>query len=147
MAERKIGADTYRVQKAGALAQQRLLLRLGRILGPAITVFADSMASEDRERSAMSAIGGLLADANPEEAEQLLIDLCEMAQVNANGMPAGQYDQVIFGHHMDGLPLLTCWEVAGYVLEVNFRDFFDAAVNTGLGKAVKTAAVASRPPK
>lgn len=146
MAEKKIGQDTYRVQKVGAREQQRMLLRLGRLLGPAITAFTDAIASEgDRERGALSAVGGMLTNANPDEAEQLLVDICQMAQVNTAGMPAGQYEPIIFDHHMDGLPLQTCWEVAGFVLEVNFRDFFDAAVSTPVGKAVRTAAVSARP--
>jgi hypothetical protein len=145
VAEKKIGQDTYRVHKAGAREQQRMLLRIGRIAGPAITAFTDALAGDgDREKGALNALGGMLTNANPDEAEQLLVDLCQMAQVNTGGMPVGQYDPVIFDHHMDGLALQTCWEVAGFVLEVNFRDFFDAAVSTNVGKAVRTAAVSAR---
>lgn len=136
MAERKIGKDTFRVAKMGARASQRLLLRIGKLLGPGIETFATAVASTDRERSAIQAIGGMLAKASPEEADALLVDLCSEAQINVQGTSAGQYEPVVFDHHLDH-DLIQAWQVAGFVLEVNFRDFFGALAGTGLGQQIR----------
>lgn len=142
MAEKKIGKDTFRVSKMGAREAQRLLIRIGKMLGPGLEAFTQAIATVDRERSAMHAISGILSKADPEEVDALLVDLCQQASINVHGAAAGQYDQVVFDHHLDH-DLLMAWQVAGFVLEVNFRDFFAAAAETGLGKAVTRSAVST----
>lgn len=144
MAEKKIGKETFRVDKMGARDAQRLLLRIGKMLGPGIEAFASAVTSTDRETGALQAIGGMLTRADPAEADALLVDLCQSASINVEGMPKGQYDPVIFDHHMDA-DLMQAWQLAAFVLEVNFRDFFSAAAATGLGKAVVKSAASPRP--
>lgn len=134
MAEKKLGNSTYRCEKLKPLDAQRLLIRVGKIFGPSIHHLGTVLSIEDeaeRDREALRMIGDFLSTLEPDTAEEILVALCEMAQVKEG---TGGYDQVIFGHHMQDL--MEAWQVAAFVLGAQFSDFFGAALNSGAARKI-----------
>lgn len=126
-AEKKIGKSTYRVDQLGAREQQRILLRLGKVLGPALGGLLGMGGVDSNKMSAKKQsefgrlLGEALSKADVDEADDLIVTLCEKARVQEK--EGGPFEQVIFEQHFYG-NLKASWEVAKFVFDVNFRGFF-----------------------
>ena len=143
MAEKKIGNLDFRCERFGARQQQRLLLRLGKLFGSAIADLQRAVVKEgdeaERDAAALEVLGRLFSQGDIDEADALVVELSEAAQVRE---PNGTWEPIVFDHHFQG-ELLTGWQVAYFVIEVNFRGFFDAAARSGLGAAILSSARAN----
>lgn len=127
MPEQKIDDVTIRCEKLPAREAQRLLLRLGKVLGPAldgIALLRSGVDEESTERVMAAIINDVLAQADVDEADSLITQLVESAQIKTTS--AGGYEAIVFDHHFQD-NLAGAWQVAGFVLKVNFADFFTAA--------------------
>lgn len=124
MAEKKIGKHTFKVDQLNATRAVSLMFRLGNVAGGAMAKLAKAAAAPgdpDEKRDAiLTAVGEALSQTNPETAQGLLVDLCACAQVQ---MPQGHYEPVVFDAVFEGEPLKSL-ELAAYVVQVNFGDFF-----------------------
>jgi hypothetical protein len=85
------------------------------------------------DAQAIQMFGEILTYLDPEDANQFLVDLCAMASVQegAGGHFMPVRDETMFDHYF-GDSLMTAWSVALYVLEVNYRSFFDVANRSGV---------------
>lgn len=138
-AERKIGTATFKAAKLPPRDAQRLLLRIGKIVGPGLTRLVAALKGEDegeRDTAAVEVIAEMIAKADIDEADSLLVYLCSKAMIKEEGLP---YVDVVFDHHFQD-DLMQAWQVAYFVLEVNFRDFFGAAAKSGLAKGMLSSA-------
>lgn len=134
-AERTIGNATFKAAKLPPRDAQRLLLRMGKIVGPGLTRLVTALKKEDeaeRDAVAVEVIAEMIAKADVDEADDLLVYLCTKAMIKEDNLP---YVDVVFDHHFQN-DLMQAWQVAYFVLEVNFRDFFGAAAKSGLAKGV-----------
>lgn len=124
MAEKRIGDRTFRAEKLPARAALNLQLRLAKVLGPAFARLAEIVKIEDeaeRDARTLEALGSFLAATDADEVERLVVELSEKARVSVG--TGGAYEPVIFDHHFSD-DLLTAWQVAMFVVQVNFADFF-----------------------
>lgn len=115
MAEKKFGADTYRCDKLDAEGAMRLLLRTTRMFGPASKVLS-ALAETDKakaETMSVAAIAEFVGKLDEDEAIGYVKDLIGLCR--CNGQPA------IFG--VTPQDLGEVFQVAWWVLEVQFRDF------------------------
>lgn len=127
MPEQKIDDVTVRCEKLPAREAQRLLLRLGKVLGPAldgIALLRSGVDEENLERVMAAIVNDVLARADVDEADSLITQLVESAQIKS--ATGGGYEAIVFDHHFQD-NLAGAWKVAGFVLKVNFADFFTAA--------------------
>jgi hypothetical protein len=139
MAERKIGSDTYRFEKLNAFEGLRLAGRVVKFLGPAWgyidrTFDADESA---RDAGALLAIAAMVKDLDVDQLIGFLEELTGYCQIRLNGA----YEPLIPKHHLRSE--VGILQVAMFVLEVQFKDFFGAAAQTKLGAAVMRTAVSS----
>jgi hypothetical protein len=138
MAERKIGSATFKAEKLPARDSQKLLLRVGKMIGPGLSNLVAAMQlpdEEGRDAAAVKVVSDMIAGVSIEEADDLLVYLCSQALIKEDKK---DYEEVVFDHHL-GDDLALAWQVAYFVLEANFRDFFGAAAKSGLGKALMKA--------
>jgi len=139
MPEQKIDDVTIRCEKLPAREAQRLLLRLGKMLGPALesVAYLQSVSGdEDVERVTAAILGDVLAKADVDQADALLTQLIEAAQIKS--VKSGGYEPIVFDHHFQD-NLIGAWKVAGFVLKVNFADFFGAATDSIFGAMAATS--------
>ncbi len=119
---RDIDGLGFSVTQLPGMRAQKMLPRLGKILGPAVAKLggmAKGLGGLD-----VGALGdaaeALFSTLTPEEYESLTRELLETAQVTQEGKTAPlmrQYDDVMAGRVMTGVKLLA------FALEVNFGDF------------------------
>ncbi len=124
MAEKKIGADTYRCDKLDAEGAMRLLLRTTRMFGPASGVMS-ALTEPDKakqEAGAIAAIAEFAAKLDEDEAIAYVKDLVGLCRCNG--------DPAIFG--VTPSDLGDIFTLCFWVLEVQFRDFLGG----GAGKAL-----------
>lgn len=135
MAEKKIGSQTFRVEKMPATDATRNLIRLTKIVGPGITNLSAVMSkSEDvRDAAAIAAIVDILMSSDPDSLTNFIVEIAEKAQVK----DGGGYIDVIYDFHL--ADLVEAFQLVAFVLQVNYRDFF-AGKLAGLMSAVKPAA-------
>lgn len=155
MGEKKIGSRTFRANKLPATTAVDLMFRLGKIVGPALGSLATMSVTElkttganivsmpkpddsnedglaaaasaaQRER-VLSVVGNLFGQLEPATSQKLLVELCEHAQVQ---MPQGNYDQIIFDAVFSD-NILDAFQVAAFVVQVNFGDFLAAGQPKG----------------
>ena len=130
MAEKKIGSRKYRVDKLPATEANKLLIRLIKFLGPSFEAIAELLAgggiqgaaaalkgSDNDLSGAARSLGMFAANLDPDETHEMLKDICEVAQAAG---PNG-YEEIVFEMHMTDL--MEAYQLAIYVLQVQFRDF------------------------
>jgi len=142
MAERKIGNHTYRTEPLNAVASLKLLTRLTKILGPALRHLNAAFDADEgkRDAAALAAFGSVIESVDPEEFQSLIIETASMASIQANGA----YEPVVFDFHFTG-NLLEAFQVVLFVLEVNFKGFFDGAKASPLARRVMASPQSSSP--
>lgn len=144
MGEKKIGSRTFRADKLPATKAVDLMFRLGKIVGPALGQLATLSTNElkssatmpnpndtdtksaQRER-VLSIVGSLFGQLEPAVAQKLLVELTEHAEVQ---LPQGNYDKVIFDAVFEE-NVMDAFQVAAFVVQVNFGDFLTAAQPKG----------------
>jgi hypothetical protein len=138
MAERKIGSDTYRFEKLNAFEGLRLAGRVIKFLGPAWG-YIDRMFNGDeaaRDAGALLAIAATVKDLDVDQLVAFLEELTRYCQIKLNGA----YEPLLPSHLQTEVEIL---QVAMFVLEVQFKDFFAAAAQSKLGAAMMRTAVSS----
>lgn len=144
MAEKKIGARTFKCEPMLAMEALVLQARLFKALGPAVPHFGAVMAGygtdkteEEKSRSNASALGALahvFASAEPIALANLVKDIAEAAMIKGD---SGEYRPVdldgdFTGNQKDLMPLIL------FVLREQFGDFFAGLPGLGsLGKIAK----------
>lgn len=132
MAEKKIGSRTFRADKLPATQATSLMFRLGKVVGPALGSLAGASSIKDlaalagdesQNTKVLTLVGDLFGNLDPVVAQNLLVELCELAKVQA---PGGNYENVIFDATFD-TSVADAFKVAAFVVQVNFGDFFAAA--------------------
>jgi hypothetical protein len=118
--EKQIGEHTYLARQLPATKAHKLLIRIGKILGPAIGGGLDGVKGSFKDDAAGAigrAVSGLFERATPDEVDAILKEFVEYSEV-------------------DGKPLKSCFDLhfAGkladmylwfaFALEVNYSDFF-----------------------
>lgn len=122
MAEKKIGALTYRATALPAMQTVTMGRRIANIVGPAMPALADALAKSDgtnRDTAALAAFGEMAGKLD-ERFDGLVRELAEMAEVNWNSVwtPVSvEMDEFV----PDAGTLML---LAFFVLEVNFKSFF-----------------------
>lgn len=120
MAEKKFGSDTYRCDKVDAETGIRLLIRTSKMFGPASAVMI-ALTEKDKakaESMSMSAIAEFIGKLDEDDAIAYVKDLIGMCR--CNGEPA------VFG--VTPQDIGEIFQVAYWVLEVQFRDFLGASL-------------------
>lgn len=120
MAEKKFGSDTYRCDKVDAETGIRLLIRTSKMFGPASAVMI-ALTEKDKakaESMSMSAIAEFIGKLDEDDAIAYVKDLIGMCR--CNGVPA------VFG--VTPQDIGEIFQVAYWVLEVQFRDFLGASL-------------------
>lgn len=133
MPEVKIGTRTFRAEKMPATEATRNLIRLTKIIGPAMPALAGAVAG-DTGPNALSAIASALIAADDKDLTSFIVELAEKAEVKEGAA----YERVIYDVHFDDL--LEAFQVVAFVLQVNYRDFFGGKLGTLINKASKGAA-------
>lgn len=133
MPEQKIGSRTFRAEKMPATEATRNLVRLTKIIGPAMPAFAGAVAGEIGT-TALTAASAALMKADADDLTSFLVEIAEKAEVKENAA----YERVIYDVHFDDL--LEAFQVVAFVLQVNYRDFFGGKLGTIISKASKDAA-------
>lgn len=128
MPEQKIGNRTFRAEKIPATEATRNLIRLTKIIGPAMPALAGAVAG-DIGTKALEAIAQALMQADDKELTSFIIEMAEKAEVKEDG----GYISVIYDVHFDNL--LEAFQVVAFVLQVNYRDFFGGKLGSILAKA------------
>lgn len=133
MAERKLGALTYRVSPLPAYHAYKLGRRIANLAGPALPGLAGALGKADeasRDGAALAALGALSAHLD-ERADDLIRELAEMAQVQWQGAwhdVSVEQDELV----QDVGTLLL---LAFFVLEVNLKSFTSGPLAKVLGAA------------
>lgn len=133
MPEMKIGSRTFRAEKMPATEATRNLVRLTKIIGPAMPGLAGAVAG-DVGPQALSTIASTLLKTDANELTSFIVELAEKAEVKEGAA----YERVIYDIHFDDL--LEAFQVVAFVLQVNYRDFFGGKLGTLINKASKGAA-------
>lgn len=142
MAEKKIGARTFKVEPLLATEAIRLQMRLVKAIGPAISrlpeIFAgigkDQAAKEKANGAAIAAMSEIVGGMEPDVATDLVRDIVQVAMVKR---PSGAYEQVDMDGDFTGR-LGDIIPVATFVLQEQFAEVFSGA--RGTGSPAKTVA-------
>lgn len=142
MPDKKIGEKYFRAAKMKVREAVRLQMRLARLLGPSFAEFADiikmeagSQIDEDvRDRRVMEVIGSFFASTDTEEAESILFNLCELAQVRVND--TNSYENVIPDMHLGDA--LNVYQLAMFVVGEQFGSFMAAVSRPTVGETATT---------
>jgi hypothetical protein len=122
--ERKIGNETYRVEKLPSSEGLKLLVRVTKILGPALRHLDKAFDANEgtRDAAAFAAFASIIETTDADDFQSLVVSSAERAQVKTGG----RYEDVIFDVHFQG-DLMKAFQVVLFVMEVQFKSFFDAA--------------------
>lgn len=136
MPEKKIGSRTYRAEKMPATEGTRKLIKLTKMLGPALPKLSSIMNESENERDAkaLSAISDLLMASDADELTDFIVSIAEKAEVKDGSV----YDGVIYDLHLSDLG--EAFQVVAFVLQVNYRDFFGGKMGNILKATTKSAA-------
>lgn len=142
MAEKKINGQTYKVDPLLATEAILLQARLLKVVGPAVDrlpeVLSAAAGGDETEKAranatAISAFMDIFQRADPREIVGLVKDVVEIAMVMP---PSGQYRKVDLDGDFTG-NLSAMAQVAVFVLQEQFRDFFSGVLANGsLGNRV-----------
>jgi hypothetical protein len=136
MPEKKIGERTYKVEKMAATEATRTLLRLTKIIGPALPKLSAAIAGKDgQDGAALEAIAELLVHADADGLTNFLVEVAEKAEVKLD--KGGSYDPVVFDLVPD---LMEGFQLVAFVLQVQYRDFFGGKLGSVLSAAGKATA-------
>lgn len=136
MAEKTIGAASYRVAKLPAIDGLKLLARVGKLVGPALPMIRGMLVDpENRGASELAAVASIIQSTSEDQFVSFVVEVAEIAQIKQNG----GYEAVIFNHHFND-DLLGAFQLVMFVLEVQFGDFFG-----GGGKSMSGAGTLRRP--
>jgi hypothetical protein len=124
---RSIDGLDFAVTQHGARRSLRLDARIMRQLGPGL---ADVLTGERVDGGDLAAMARglvpLFAHLTDDDADALVSEILAFTSVVVDGCnlemsKAAHFEQAFAGRRM------TLWKVVGFALEVNYRDFFDAA--------------------
>ena len=136
MAEKKIGKNTYSVTPLLASEALKLMGKIVKLVGPGLTDLTDAFKKGENEsdKAAIAAIQKIIGQMDWDDSVDLMIDLCERAEIKrSEGYQTVIFDNDFTDNKDEMLGLM--W----FVLEENFRDFFPAV--KAISKRVnKTAA-------
>lgn len=107
-----------------------VLLRLMKLLGPSLPHILDAFQGQ-AERAGLRAVADVIVSANTDEAKRLIVQLVEHAEIKTSE----GFEKVVVGHHF-GNDLWGMLETFKFVLEVQFSDFFSAALRSPLLEAI-----------
>lgn len=146
MAERKIGDRTFKTEPLLAKESMRLLARLVRVGGAAWDRFKDTLESEATARQGkqgksgdgigeqakiLLAYGQLVIDIVRENDTEEVVSLVEEIVTKAMiKRPSGAYDPIEIDVDFQGR-LSEIYQVAAFVLQEEYSDFFGASGLTG----------------
>ena len=132
MAEKKIGKNTFSCDKMPATEATEWAFRLGRAAAPLLdkigSIVKDAQKG-DTDDATLKALANFLAQLNPAEGRTIVVSMAEKAQVK---QPQGHFEPVVFDAVFND-NLLEAFQVAAWVIQVNFKDFFGG----GLGNMFK----------
>jgi tail assembly chaperone len=127
MPEKKIGSRTYKVEKLPATESTRTLLRLTKIIGPALPKLSEAIADDRDTGTALAAVADLLMNSDADKLTDFLVEIAEHAEVQTER--GGSYDPVIY----DLIPdLMEGFQLVAFVLQVQYRDFFGGKLGNAL---------------
>ncbi|HEY8358693.1 MAG TPA: hypothetical protein VIL30_14640 [Ramlibacter sp.] len=136
MPEKKIGSRTYKVEKLPATEATRTLLKLTKIIGPALPKLSAAIADKDgQDGAALEAIAELLMFSDADGLTKFLVEIAEHAEVQTD--KGGSYDPVVYDLVPD---LMEGFQLVAFVLQVQYRDFFGGKLGSVLSAAAKKAA-------
>ena len=142
-AKRKtIDGVEYEVRMLSATRATKLLVKLGKMLGPAFVEIAKGEGGLDREIDGAlfaGAVSALFASADPDEVDAILKELAEVTLADGKGL------RPIYDIHFAGkIGRLMKW--AAFALQVQYEDFF-GALGSVLAEAGLSSAMESPFPK
>jgi len=142
-AKRKtIDGVEYEVRMLSATRATKLLVKLGKMLGPAFAEIARGEGGLDREIDGAlfaGAVSALFASADPDEVDAILKELAEVTLADGKGL------RPIYDIHFAGkIGRLMRW--AAFALQVQYEDFF-GALGSVLAEAGLSSAMESPFPK
>lgn len=137
MAEKKIGTRTFRAEKMPATEATRNLVRLTKIVGPGMAALTQALTQDEAKRdgAALEAIAAVLMNSDADTLTAFVVEMAEKAQVKENG---GSYESVIYDMHFDDL--LEAFQVAAFVLQVNYASFFGGKLGGLINRTAKGTA-------
>lgn len=131
-----IDGATYEVRMLPATRAQKLLVRLGGMLGPAFAKLAGSADGQNEEVDAEAfgaAVTALFASADEASVDSVLKELAAVTLVDGKALAP------IYDVHFAGR-IGTLFKWATFALRVQFADFFDALASAlneaGLARAI-----------
>lgn len=139
---------TLRVQsmQLSALRAFRLMGRLGKLLGPALTQLKGVKFRGTNSAALLPALAALFESMDPEEAETLAVQVLEGTMV-VHGDKFVTLNTVETINAVFGGRLMTMLKVMVFAAEVNFRDFFTTLTQPAeAGDAAPVAAADPAPP-
>lgn len=128
------GAMTFQVEQFTSMRAVRMLTRLGKMFGPAFSKVQSAASGKPEDQ--LGVIGELLNNLQPDEAEQLILDLLEC--VHHENSQIGPHVNTMFAGH-----LMELFKLVGFVIKVNYSDFFSALVGLVKVTGAKHSAVSS----
>lgn len=137
--EKQINGVTYEVKMLPATRGQKLLVRLGQMIGPAMAELTRDGLDAELEGSAfMAAVTALFAHADEHRVDSALKELAEVTL--ADGRPLKSIYDVHFAGRMGAL---ARW--AAFALQAQYSDFFDdlASALDGAGLSERVAGLRS----
>jgi len=141
------GPAQFTVSQLPAMRAGKLLMRLGKTIGPAIASLASAMDVRegkdlDVSLDAMPAsVAALFANLDGNELEYLTHELLDGATVTVNG----QTVPVLQGFDLLMQGQIPAWfQLLWFALTVNYGNFFDALGGLGPGSTMAKAAKAAR---
>lgn len=139
---KRIDGVEYEVRMLPATRATKLLVKLGKMLGPAFAAIARGEGGIDREIDGAlfaGAVSALFASADPDEVDAILKELAEVTLADGKGL------RPIYDIHFAGkIGRLMKW--AAFALQVQYEDFF-GALGSVLAEAGLSSAMESLSPK
>jgi hypothetical protein len=120
---RTIGQNTYTVTQLAATPAYTLLTKLMKIIGPAFGALAGASEGKPVSEALKAALQELTSRLDEDEVKKIVNQLVATVIVHTdNGMNAPL--PKVFESHFHGGNLSEFFQVLGFVLEVNYSDFF-----------------------
>ena len=132
----------YEVRMLSATRGTKLLVKLGRMLGPAFAELARGEGGIDREIDGAlfaGTVSALFASADPDEVDAILKELAEVTLADGKGL------RPIYDIHF-ALKIGRLMKWAAFALQVQYEDFFGALAGV-LSEAGLASAMGSLSPK
>lgn len=136
MAEQTIDGETYSVTPLLAKRAIVLQAKLAKVVGPALPLLIEAMASKKDEaaaqRAGVAALNKIAETIDPVSFGDLIEEVVQLAEIK----DGGQYRRVIMDQDFTG-NLQGILPVVGFVLREQFGDFFTAFMGSGTRKGLK----------